>query len=52
MSFQGPTSHIEILTEGGRQLLVELPGEVAHDFSPGQNVTAVWDPGSVALCKN
>jgi ABC-type Fe3+/spermidine/putrescine transport system ATPase subunit len=50
VSFQGPTSHIEVLTEGGRQLLVELPGEAAQDFSLGQNVTAVWDPSSVVVC--
>ena len=50
VSFQGPTSHIEVLTEGGRQLLVELRGEATQDFNLGQNVTAIWDPGSVAVC--
>jgi len=52
ISFQGPTSHVEVITESGRHLLVELPGEAAQGFSLRQNVTAVWHPDSVAVCES
>jgi spermidine/putrescine ABC transporter ATP-binding subunit len=51
LSFQGPTSHIEVVTEAGRQLLVELSGEAAQEVRAGQRVTATWDSSSVALCE-
>jgi len=51
VSFQGPSSHIEVITVGGRQLLVELAGEVSQDVRAGQSVTASWDASSIAVCQ-
>jgi putative spermidine/putrescine transport system ATP-binding protein len=51
ISFQGPTSHVEVATEGGRQLLVELAGGASQELRMGQSVTASWDAGSVAVCQ-
>jgi putative spermidine/putrescine transport system ATP-binding protein len=51
LSFQGPTSHIEVVTEAGRQLLVELSGAAAQNVQVGHKVTASWDSSSVAVCE-